>query len=84
MALVTGLVNEMFGHRLVVIWLWFGHTRLVRMWSVNVFGHRVGTTGHSWLEIGQTLLFLLGLISLVIAYDQDILGQSLTIATHDQ
>ena len=48
------------------------------------FGHSVGTNCVFWSEIGQALDFLLGLINLVIAYDQDIIGQSLVIAIYDQ
>ena len=42
MTLVTGLVNYAFGHRLVMIWLRFGHRRLVIAWSVTILGHRLG------------------------------------------
>ena len=40
MTLVTGLVKYAFGHRLVMIWLRFGHRRLVIAWSVTILGHR--------------------------------------------
>ena len=51
---------------------------------MTFFGHIFGTPGNSWLEIGRLLVFLLELISLVIVSDQDMLGQSLAIATYDQ
>ena len=48
------------------------------------FGHSVGTNCVFWSEIGQALGFLLGLIHLIIVYEQDIIGQSLAIVIYDQ
>ena len=54
------------------------------MWSVTFFGHNIDTECIFWSEIGQVLDFLLGLIDLVIAYDQDIIDHSLAIAIYYQ
>ena len=58
--------------------------RLVRVWSVTFFGQNIDTECIFWSEIGQVLDFLLGLIDLVIAYDQDIIDHSLAIAIYYQ
>ena len=56
MTLVTGLVKYAFGHRLVMIWLRFGHRRLVIAWLVTILGHRFDITSN-WQFIDWSCVF---------------------------
>ena len=50
---------------------------------MTFFGHSVCTKCCIWSEIGQVLVYLLGLITLVIVYDQNVLGKSLAVAIYE-
>ena len=88
MTLVTGLVKYVFGHRLVMIWLRFGHTRLVIAWLVTILGHRFDIT-HLCKFIDWSCVFFIydcmvghsPVTKVMPKYDQDILGHSLAIVT---
>ena len=91
MTLVTGLVKYAFGHRLVIIWLRFGHTRLVIAWSVTILGHNFDITHHclsrDWSCVFSIYDCMVGhspVTKVIPSCDQDILGHSLAIVTYVQ